>query len=772
MTPGPRAPLLLACLMLGWTAAGAGLAQSDDESASEHGIQLPPGLEIDFTGTLSQTEDGGVEFTGPVTMTWEDTRIQADTMRLRDKRYVEAEGNILIEWGQNRIFGSRLSYDLDEQRGIIEDTYGHVLDEYIFWAKSVEKIGDKKLLLKSGVVTTCTQPLAYWSFAVSSARITIEKYARMRNVRLKIGYVPTLYLPYLVWPVKDGRAAGLLMPEFGTTDARGNVFSQELFIPLGRSADLTLLGQYYTEAGFGAGAEARFIPTLEGQGQIGGYYIDDRVSEEGRYRFNYNQTQQFRNGFRMVADVVDVSDPTFYSDYERDLNTTSISQTLHRFEFSRNGAWGSMNARELRREQLATGLVQQSLPEVEWRGSSRRLGKTPFYLSFESSLASIQQKSSAFTADYLRADVGPVITIPYSPSAWFDITPRVSYRYTYYTQQKTFNDMTQMEELVDEPLTRQLTTYGVELVGPKFYSIFERKKSGASYKHAIETRVSYGFAENFSDADDVLVFDEVDTISGSDQSVSYALVQRLFAKRSKPDLSDVMKVPEKIVMADGTAYDPSTAFSAKAEKDPGDEEATVPVEIASFEISQARSFDENRSEADVDGDGMAETSKAGPVRFFGRYSPDPLVSMDLRGNFDILFERVSDVSLSGTLTNRHTSLRMSLVYNAGLGFDEVSDGMGGTMLVPRQSSTEGRVTAGFNLIRDKLQLKADVAYTSDPDPNAPHFPDQRYQLQYSTQCCTFLIERLTRSFAATEDRRELRLRIDLRGVGKLLSQTF
>ena len=61
-----------------------------------------------------------------------------------------------------------------------------------------------------------------------------------------------------------------------------------------------------------------------------------------------------------------------------------------------------------------TGLVQQTLPEIELRGRSRRLGKTPFYLSFESSIASIQQrlKSNNFDADYLRGDLAPDPTLP------------------------------------------------------------------------------------------------------------------------------------------------------------------------------------------------------------------------------------------------------------------------------------------------------------------------------------------------------------------------
>ena len=45
--------------------------------------------------------------------------------------------------------------------------------------------------------------------------------------------------------------------------------------------------------------------------------------------------------------------------------------------------------------------VQETLPDIEWRGRSRRLGNTPFYLSYDSSLAWIRQNDLQFrTATY------------------------------------------------------------------------------------------------------------------------------------------------------------------------------------------------------------------------------------------------------------------------------------------------------------------------------------------------------------------------------------
>jgi hypothetical protein len=760
-----RASLWSVCLLLGWAAASVATAQTsqDPDESEDSGLSLPEDLEIEWQGTLRQTGDGAAEFTGPVTLTWRESRIQADRMILSDRRYIEAEGNVLIVWGQNRVFGSRMTYDLEEERGVIEDAIGYALDEYLITARKIEKIGEKKLRLSKATVTTCTQPLPYWSFAVSSATVTLERYARMWNVRLHALRAPVIYLPYLVWPVKRDRAAGLLMPELSTTQERGQVFTLPLFIPLGRSADVTLIPRYYSNAGLMSGAEVRFIPNYRGSGVIGGFYINDEVASEKRYRFDYHQTQDFLNGFRMVADVGLVSDSEYYTDFERDLDRASAPQSLARLEFSRNGAWASTNIRELRREQLSSGLVQSTYPEIEWRGRSRKLGRSPLYLAFESSVASIQQQGSTIDADYLRGDLAPEISLPFSPTAWFDITPRVSYRWTGWTQQTDEDDL--IDGVQDDSLVRQLWTYGIEIVGPKVYRIFGEAKEQARFKHTIEPRIIYGYAEEFDRRDDVLSFDEIDRLGGAGNQVTYSLVQRLFARRPQVVPATPPSAADSIVLPDGTTYQRPTTPEER-EGETAEKAPSVPVEIASLQVRQTRSFDRDLSFADLDGDGVdEETSRYSPIALSGRFNPTQAASIDLRTNYDILYDEIKDVSLSGTLRSQISSLRFSVFHRRGLGVNA-------STLAPNEDSTQAQLAGGLSLLHDRLNLRLQGAYDADPAPGNDHIPEQHWQVLYSTQCCTFMIERLTRDFATLEKRRDLHFRIDLRGVGKLVEKTW
>lgn len=767
--------------------------ETPGETAVVHQDPLLKDLDVRVWGPWRQTAPGNYEFDGAVTITWRGSRIQADRMTLVDSRYVEATGNVLILWQGNRISGTHMTYDLSTGRGVIEDAIGTVQNDYLFWAARAEKVGERTVHLERATVTTCTQPVPYWSFSVSSATITIDEYAWMWNVRLRARRMPIVYMPLLVWPVKEDRAMGLLMPEFQSTQNRGEAVSQELFIPLGRSADVTVLGKYFTEAGFGGGGELRFVPNQRGSARLQGFYINDQVAGRGRYSATYQQTQQFLNGFRMVADVNLVSDFDYFSDFERELNLVSSPTILARLEFSRNAGWTSMNVRELRREQLfsdGTSLVQQTLPEIEWRGRSRRLGRSPFYLSFESSLASIQQRGvqqgQPIDADYMRGDLFPTLTLPFSPAPWLDLTPRVAYRVTHYTQSQLLTSVagqTTQRDVLDASLTRSLFGGGLDLVGPKFYRIFERESGETTkrFKHAIEPRLSYGYQEANDETDRILLYDEVDRFSGAGAQASYGITQRLFAQRPRAESAAPLGTGQTIVMPDGrVSVVPEEATPAAGSttelstSDAASPPPLEPLEIASFEVRQSRSFDRDVSLADLDGDGINESaSRAGPLELIGRYNPSRSTSLDVRGTYDILYDAMRDVSLSGTFSRQLAQMRFTLVHRNGLGVMQIGtqpDGSGGTLPLfgPREDDTQLRLTTQFTFFRGKVKLLFDGLYDADPLPGQEHIPDKRWRVQYRTQCCEILVERLARNYSTASDRRDFYFRVDLTGIGKLL----
>ena len=52
----------------------------------------------------------------------------------------------------------------------------------------------------------------------------------MKDVAFRAGSVPLLYTPYLIWPTKEDRASGFLVPGLGYSNQTGRVPRPELLL--------------------------------------------------------------------------------------------------------------------------------------------------------------------------------------------------------------------------------------------------------------------------------------------------------------------------------------------------------------------------------------------------------------------------------------------------------------------------------------------------------------------------------------------------------------
>ncbi len=734
---------------------------------------------------MSKLNENEYLFEGEVDLISGDSRIQADRIFLNNMtQKIQAEGSVLLDWKNNRLAGETLEFDIETENGTVTSALGYIEPDYIFTADRVEKIAEDKIVIYKAVLTSCTQPTPYWSFRISRALIHLNNYAYLRNILFRVKKAPLVYLPYLIWPVKEERSAGLLFPEIGSTKDRGEVISEAFFWPIRRNMDLTLYADYYSLAGTAGGMEYNFLPNEQGRGRVLAYYLNDKITDSSRYRFTYLHEQNFRNGFRLNAEINKISDFDYYTDFERDLKLSSRPYSLSRVDLSRNWSFYSLNIREDWREQrLGMGeLIQSQLPEIELRGRSQKLGNSPFYLTFETSFINFAKETTSvdffgvetttYDANYLRYNLAPTLTLPYSPLPWLDLDFSMMLRETLYTQRI---DPGNASVVLDDSLNRFLAGGRIEIIGPKFYRIFEKPESDYSprYKHAIEPRIIYFYMPTFDQQNEVPRFDEIDFIGGGNQA-RFVFRNALYAKRpSSPSETSQEEeeerqggVGEALYELDEEINDMSQPASAappniESEKaqisqeiqplPPGEEsnskkaEKTLnPVEIATLEIAQSYSFDNPLSF------GAGETKNASPVEATLRFNPFRKMSFDLRTRYDVIFKTISSTSLSASLRKEDIGyLNLSMVGVKGLG--------GGSDR--EQVTFEG----GTRLFQQKLGFNVKMSY----DISNSFLPEQRYRVEYYTQCCGFYFEYLNRDFSSNE-RKEFRFAIDLKGIGKVI----
>ena len=668
---------------------------------------------VETVGETLVVASGGVEFR------YRDALLQAQRLEVdRETRDVVAEGEVILDQGPRRITGTRLEFNLDSRVGRVENANVFADPDVYFSGVEVDMLGDDVYKVKDGVVTSCIKESPGWSFRTAQARVKLEGFARMRHTRMRVKKMPVFYLPYMVMPAKSERAAGLLFPNFGTSQARGSYLGLAWFQPFGPSYDATLYLDLYSESFTGLGTEVRYLPSDTTSGRLEAYAIEDPLEDETRWKLSWDHSSSdLPLGFRGVIRIRDFSDFNFFRDFERDFNNASIRRIESTGFLS--GSWGSQSLNILvnENETFFTGgdnLIGRQLPEIEYRLRSRQIGSLPVYLDLVSSInyISLERPSIDFKQSYSRMDLYPQLTVPLSTLPWLSVSVTGGERLTVYD-----------DSLLEDgsaygggSLTRSFPTANARIVGPSLSRVFEKSiGSFAKFKHIIEPQWGYFYVGDFDEQSRVPRFDEVDALLSANVW-GISLVNRLLAKPKDED------------------------------------QHGGPREILSLEISQGFSLDDAQPlQSSRDG---TITSKDGPIRSELRFNLSQVISLEARADYSTLFSNVTSTSLSTNFSiGRHGfGLSWYTRYDAETG-DETSD--------------QARLSANFEILPERLTYGTQVNYDIFRDI----VQSTRHALVFNGQCWGFRLEysELNRFDRANDY--DIRFALSLKNVGTFLDLT-
>ena len=182
-----------------------------------------------------------------------------------------------------RIAAERVEFDLSAGTGVFHDASGIMAmgqfanpsqfagqdPDVYFYGERIEMLPNRKYRITKGAFTTCVQPTPRWELTSGSVDITLDDYAIAKGTVLRVKGVPVFYLPVMYYPLQDEeRATGFLLPTYGTSTYRGQAVSNGFFWAMGRSRDLTLMHDWFTRSGQGAGAEYRYVADASSSGNV------------------------------------------------------------------------------------------------------------------------------------------------------------------------------------------------------------------------------------------------------------------------------------------------------------------------------------------------------------------------------------------------------------------------------------------------------------------------------------------------------------------------
>lgn len=500
-------------------------------------------------------------------------RLQADKVTVYEEtNKVIAEGNVVFDQGdQQRITGSRAEWNYKTKTGFFINSTGFTNQtqdgtRLYFTADRVERISLDTIIAENAQVTACDENVPKWSFHAKRVKIKTNDRVRLVSTTFRIKKVPIIYLPFASVSIKArDRASGFLTPSLGGSGSKGFRVSEAYYQTLGRSADVTLRGDLYSERGFGIGTDLRTRANSRSYLNAGFYYVKDRVlgpnedadhPDQGGSSLYVEGVHYFPNGFTAAADVNVTSNLAF-----RQVFSDSIQQAISPEERSQvfvNKDHKDYSFNFLARAQV-TSLVNsririREMPSVTIDKRPSPLGffkKIPVYFSFEGGAEGVSRKETTDDLTSFRNDVGrdpiispsmvqrldfhPRVELPLFFGGW-SLTAAAAGRVTFYSDSMD----PALQKVASRNVTRGYGEFEVDLRPPPLARDYRRKDGAFFFRHLIEPYITYRRIIGVNDFDRVIRFDYIEAVADTNE-LEFGIANRFFTRRSTENVSTAAK---------------------------------------------------------------------------------------------------------------------------------------------------------------------------------------------------------------------------------------
>ena len=556
-------------------------------------------LPLTITSHGPQSFEGDVlTLDDDVIITYRDRTVHADHIEYnRETQELTATGHLLITGGTNgeRISASHGTYNLRTATGRFYDVSGavtmqsrvkHEDDEvlpavpgsaaatrsiytsgnpFLFTGRMVVKTGPENYDVYDGSVTACQLPRPDW--LLSSAHLNLDgERARAHNSVFRLLNVPVLLLPYVTHPIDpEDRQSGFLTPTIGKSSTKGFIVGEQIYMVLGRSADLTVGADYYSSRGFAQNATFRY----RGQGQdfVQAHYsglLDRGITQNGVYTNQGGEDVTFagRRDFspmtRAAANIEYLSSYIYREAFTDNFNqavTSDVVSTAYLehqaagYEFA--GLFDRYQGIKVIAEN-ATGTPQQQVrlfhvPTLQVSSLDHFLGTTGLEYNLEGAASGLKRTQPNFATGGVveRFDVHPEVARPFSLDGW-RLRPAIAVRETLYSRSRVVPYGATPQES-QAGLSRSDLELSVDVRPPVLTRTFATPPAlhflGAEVRHTIEPQFHYRYTTGISNFLQVLRFDETDVVSNTNEA-EYGVTQRLFRKASTAQPCRANELPQ------------------------------------------------------------------------------------------------------------------------------------------------------------------------------------------------------------------------------------
>lgn len=550
----------------------ASLPEGPDASARSYpdAIVLPApddGSTVVIETSGPQTKTGSrYTLDRDVVITYRDRRVEADHIDYdSDTGELNAAGHLRISGGENNesISATHGTLNLKTQTGRFYDVKGTiglrppgqkpVYDNgqpFLFEGRMVVKTGPQSYDVYDGSVTSCALPRPDWQLFAGKFSVVPGK-ATAKNVVFRVINVPLVYLPYVTHPVGgEERQSGFLIPVVGESSTRGFILGEQIYLVLGRSADMTVGAEYFSKRGWQQSATFRYrglgnnfalahYSGLLDRGYVtGGKYVN-QGGQDAVFSGRYDISPQTR----LVSDMEYLSSYPYREAFTENFNQ-AVSSDILSIGYGVHQVSGYSMALRFDRyqglKQAATATQREEqvrifhAPSADVSTTEHRFASKPVLWNLESSIAALKRVQPNFSTIGLteRFDIHPELSLPLKVGGW-NLRPSIAVRDTVYTRSRVHVPGSLVPRQSGEAINRGDVELGVEARAPvlerTFTSPFVHRLFNSDVKHTVEPMAAYHLVRGVDNFRHLLRFDEIDVVSDTNE-VEYGLTQRLFLR--------------------------------------------------------------------------------------------------------------------------------------------------------------------------------------------------------------------------------------------------
>jgi LPS-assembly protein len=473
------------------------------------------------------------------------TDIEGDTFTGSEGDSTIVEGNVHLQRGDQFLGTDKLTYDTETGRYVAEgsiryqdsglrivaeraegdqeaDSHRISSVQYQLVSRRGNGRADQIALrgsdgtLTGSTYSTCAPSERLWELRAQQIDVDLEDGMGVaRNATLRIGRVPVLYVPWLMFPVDDRRRTGLLYPSISTSSRNGFDWKQPIYFNLAPNYDATLTPRLMTDRGFMLGGQFRYL-TPTGRGTLEAAWLQgDKLADrerdreiaagipeanrrpEDRGQFRFSALQNLGPQWQARADLNWISDPRYIEDFSSTLDNLSPVYLGSTLGVSGRGlTWSAGVAGNYYLLSDYT-LTENNLPHHQLPRAWLRWER-PFRPWL---VAGFDGEAVRFDHDTLpggtRVDLKPWLSLPLEGASWF-VKPTFAWRHTTYQLDDGFGPA-----VTDDSPTRSLP---ITTVDAGLFFDRQTRFRGERHLQTLEPRLFYLHAP-FRDQSGIPLFD-------------------------------------------------------------------------------------------------------------------------------------------------------------------------------------------------------------------------------------------------------------------------